>query len=250
MKKLLYALPFLFMAWISVAQNTDSLFAQANRLYLQGEYAQAEKIYQNILNTGRHSADLYYNLGNTAYKQNKLVDAVYYYEKALKLNPRHKQARQNLEITRRAFQYKTDELPEVLYKKMWRKFVMQLPAEVWGFLSLVVLYISLAIALVFMFSEYIKRRKAAFYILPFTTFLWLFFLLASYSAEKYNAKLYAIVFDNQAELYAEPSLNAEVKGKVYAGQKVEILQETDYWTQIKLPNGQTYWISKEAYRKL
>lgn len=241
----------IFSAFFLFSQNApDSLFQQANRLYYEGKYAEAENLYHQIEQSGKHSAELYYNLGNTAYKQNKLVVAVYYYEKALKLNPRMKEARQNLALVRRGFQYKTEELPEVLYKKLWHRFVNQLPAEVWGFLSLAVLYISLFVALVFMFSEYIKRRKAAFYILPFTTFLWLFFLFASYSAEKYNAKLYAIVFDDQTELYAEPSLNSEVKGKAHAGQKVEILQENEYWAKVKLPNGQTYWISKETYRKL
>jgi len=238
------ALPFYGQA------SADSLFRRGNRLYYEGKYAAAEQTYLKIPESGYHSAQLYYNLGNAAFKQNKLVDAVYYYEKALKLNPRFKAARRNLETARRGFQYKTRELPEVLYKKIWRNIVQWLPAEVWGFLSLALLYISLFVALVFMFSPHIKRRKAAFYVLPFTSLLWLFFLLAAYSAEKYNAKLYAIIFDKQTELHAGPSLNTEIKGKAYAGQKVEILEENEYWAKIKMPDGQIYWVEKQSYRKL
>ncbi|NPA42636.1 MAG: tetratricopeptide repeat protein [Chlorobi bacterium] len=244
----------LLLGWIwtvGVAQpSADSLFQQANRLYAEGKYAEASELYKQIEASGKEAAALYYNMGNAAYKQNRLIEAAYYYEKALKINPRLREARENLRTVRRGLRLEETALPEAVHKRLWKKFILQLPAEVWGLLSLIVLYISLAVWLVFMFSPHIRRRKAAFYILPFTTALWLLFLLASYSAEKYHTRLYAVVMEKQAELREEPSLESPVKRRALGGQKVEILEERDHWAKVKLSDGQTYWITRDSYRKL
>ena len=62
MKTILYILSFLLSA-ISFAQN-ETLFEQANTLYNQGKYSEAIDKYTLILETGNHSASLYFNLAN------------------------------------------------------------------------------------------------------------------------------------------------------------------------------------------
>jgi hypothetical protein len=42
--------------------------AEADALYSEGKFAEAATQYQSILETGKVSADLYYNLGNTYYR--------------------------------------------------------------------------------------------------------------------------------------------------------------------------------------
>ncbi len=238
-----------YTLWAQTDQ-VDSLFRQGNKLYHEGKYAEAEQLYKQILDKTWEAPELYYNLGNNAYKQNRFSEAVYYYEKALKLNPGFEPAKENLKLAKRNFHFETKTLPETFFKKLWKKIVLSLPAEVWGFMSLVVLYFSLFLWLVFLFSEQIKVRKTVFYILPFSFILWLFFLLASYSADRINSKWYAIVMSKQVDLYASPSFNAEIKGKAFEGQKVEVLQETEYWSRIKMPDGKIYWIPKDSYKSI
>ena len=45
-----------------MAQN-ETLFEQGNTLYNDGNYTLAIEKYQTILDNGKHSAELYFNLG-------------------------------------------------------------------------------------------------------------------------------------------------------------------------------------------
>ena len=98
MKKLIHILIFVlsFTAW---AQN-DSIFNIANEAYADGNYQEAQRLYQSILKDDEMSSELYFNLGNTHYKLENLAQSIYYYEKALKLNPKDEAILNNLSFRR------------------------------------------------------------------------------------------------------------------------------------------------------
>ena len=84
------------LTFAALAQTTDSVFAKGNQSYMQGKYQQAMGEYLRIVKQGKVSSELYYNLGNSYFKINQNALAILYYEKALKLNPAHADARFNL----------------------------------------------------------------------------------------------------------------------------------------------------------
>ena len=94
MKTILYILSFLLSA-ISFAQN-ETLFEEANTLYNKGKYGEAIDKYTSILETGNHSASLYFNLANANYKLNNIAPSIYFYEKALQLAPNDSDINNNL----------------------------------------------------------------------------------------------------------------------------------------------------------
>jgi len=49
---------------MSVAQNDTQVFEKANALYNQEKYQEAIDAYTTILNNGKESPELYYNLGS------------------------------------------------------------------------------------------------------------------------------------------------------------------------------------------
>ena len=50
----------------------EDKFTEANNLYNNSKYEKSIEIYFQILDSGIHSAELYYNLGNSFYKLNDL----------------------------------------------------------------------------------------------------------------------------------------------------------------------------------
>ena len=80
-----YILSFLFS--LGLFSQNEALFEKANTLYNEGKYAEAIDNYRAILETEKHSVDLYYNLANAHYKLDNIAPSIYYYEKALKLSP-------------------------------------------------------------------------------------------------------------------------------------------------------------------
>ena len=99
MKKLLFLL--LITTNLTIGQNIQELFNSANDLYRQEKIEQAIKIYQKIESKGMVSSELFYNLGNSYYKLNKVGPSIFYYEKALELNPLNQDVKNNLVFAKR-----------------------------------------------------------------------------------------------------------------------------------------------------
>ncbi|MFM7894717.1 MAG: BatE protein, partial [Flavobacterium sp.] len=67
MKK--YILLFIFTFQFALAsESIDATFKKANDLYNKGDYEQALKSFESIVNKGNESADLYFNIANCYYK--------------------------------------------------------------------------------------------------------------------------------------------------------------------------------------
>ncbi|MFD2434094.1 tetratricopeptide repeat protein [Mesonia maritima] len=109
MKNLIYIFVFFFFGIIS-AQNADALFEKATAQYNDGNYDAAISSYEQILKEEKVSASLYYNLANAHYKLNHIAPSIYYYEKALQLNPNDADIKNNLEF---AENMKIDAIEEV-----------------------------------------------------------------------------------------------------------------------------------------
>ena len=75
--------------------DSAAIFGNANELYKKGNYDLAIADYEKILNKGYESGNLYYNIGNCYFKENKLGKAIVNYKRALRLEPRDGDIRSN-----------------------------------------------------------------------------------------------------------------------------------------------------------
>ena len=103
--------------------NQDSItntFEEANKLYNQSEYQLSIDKYLEIVDTGYHSSELYFNLGNCYYKINQVANSILYYERALKLNPScigiNNRDLKSLEISLNVFKELSKYIPKEIIK--------------------------------------------------------------------------------------------------------------------------------------
>ena len=94
-----------------IGQNTE-LFDKGNDLYNQGRYLEAIESYSDIIKDGKHSSELYYNMGNSYYKLNDIANSIFYYEKALLLNPKSEKIANNLSFAQNMLIDKIEPLPQ------------------------------------------------------------------------------------------------------------------------------------------
>ena len=94
----------------SYSQNSD--FDEANMLYNEGRYIDAIDVYNKILDSGLHSSDLYFNIGNSYYKINDTPNSIFYYEKALLLEPDNESVKNNLAYAQNMLIDKIETLPK------------------------------------------------------------------------------------------------------------------------------------------
>lgn len=81
------------------AADAQAIYA-ANQLYQVGNYDDAIRIYEQIIDQGVEDSTLYYNLGNSYYGKGDLGRAILNYQRAATLDPRDADIQNNLEIAR------------------------------------------------------------------------------------------------------------------------------------------------------
>ena len=100
--------------------NTDDAWDTGNKAYINGNYTEALEYYTAILNEGKYSSKLYYNVGNTYFKLGDMGRAILYYNRALRLTPNSEDVQHNLKIALAHTKDNITEIPEFFLKRWMR----------------------------------------------------------------------------------------------------------------------------------
>lgn len=241
MKKILILL--LLIANVLNAQDEQKIFESANEMYKQQNYEKAIEYYKTLEKYNLISSELFYNLGNSYYKLNKVGPSIYYYEKALKLNPLNKDVQNNLVFARRLALDNIEELPKTVFQKLNSRYLQKLSYNQWAIVSIVFCALVSLLFLLFYFSNQ-PRSKRTFFVTSLISFLFLIISLTiTYNQFSYfkNNKV-AIVFAEETEVRNAPSLNSEEVFTLHEGTKVIVLDTIDDWKKIKIADGKIGWI--------
>ncbi|MDP5107003.1 MAG: tetratricopeptide repeat protein [Polaribacter sp.] len=244
MKKVLFLL--LIIANTISAQNADELFSSANDLYKNQNFEKAIELYKKIKSKGLHSSELYYNLGSSYYKLNKVGPSIYYLEKALKINPLNEDAANNLIFAKRLALDKIEELPKTVLQKFNINYLQQLSYNQWAVVVVAFSILGSVLFLLFYFAD-VPSRKRFYFVTSSVSFILLIISLLitfnQYSISKNNKE--AIVFAEETEVRNAPTFNSEDVFILHEGTKVLVLDGIDNWKKIKLADGKIGWIIAE-----
>ncbi len=236
-----------------VQQDPQALFTQANELYKNGDFAKAYELYLQIPDKG---AAVYYNLGNCAYKLNKLGYALAYWRRAERdwgfLGRDELMGNIDLVKKRLAGASKADE-QEVTVVRSVANFckgvknstISLIRAIPLVSLQLFVLFVWL---ILFIYLRYWYQRKQKFVIICF-------FLLQAVSASmlaiKYSSlqREKLVVIKVPAPLSSGPGSNFTVLMQLPEGQEADILKESGDFYKIRV-NGIIGWIDRRVIEKI
>lgn len=234
----------LFGLWLtgSHAQPADSLWNRANRLYRQQKYAEALDTYRQLEKNDSVSAELYYNMGNAAYKMNKKALSIYYYKKALQLKPHYAKARHNLDLIRRSLVDRIEPAPVPFYRKLWLRWTGLWDVYVWGVLSLVLIWLAFAWALAYLLTAKPALKRLFFVLSWLTLAAWALAFVSFRSAARRAQQVEAVVAVEETAVYPRPGFDAAPEGKLHEGTTVRILQQQGEWFKARTADGHTFWL--------
>ena len=249
MKKIFFLL--LMIANSVVAQNTDDLFKSANDLYKNEKLEEAIELYKKIETQGLVSSELYYNLGNSYYKLNKVGPSIYYYEKALKLNPLNEDVKNNLVFAKRLALDNIEELPKTVFQKINKNYIKKLSYNQWAIVVVVFSFLGGILFLLFYFASS-PSKKRFYFITSILSFILLILSFTITYTQHSTAKnnIEAIVFAEKTEVRNAPTLNSEEIFTLHEGTKVIVLDAIDNWKKIKLVDGKVGWIIADDLKLL
>jgi tetratricopeptide (TPR) repeat protein len=250
MKKVLVVIVFLLNLSLA-AQSGQKIFEQANDQYIDGHYEKAIELYLSIEAMGMVSDDMYFNLGNCFYKQNNVARSIYYYEKALKINPRHEDAQINLAFAKRMTIDLIEELPKTVIQRFSENVIQKLPYDTWAVLAVIGSFLASLFFLLYHFSRSSGKKLLYFNSTIFVSivvFITLFFAYNNYKTVLNNRE--AIIFAQRTEIMNAPSDDGELVVELHEGTKVLILDELEDWKKIKIDDGTVGWINTEDLEEI
>jgi len=224
---------------------SDQLFEKANKAYNNSDYTSAITLYDSILTIGLESSELYYNLGNCHYKAQDWANAIWHYEKSLKLEKNDKTI-QNLEITNLKIIDRIEEIPQLFYKKWWSSFISIFNTFSWQLISILIIWLALIIKILSQFTNYKKEH-----FLSILYSLALISVFATYSSYQRNiTKKEAIIFTSSIVVNSAPTKKSTNLFTLHSGSKIEILDNIGEWINIKIANGSSGWIKESDCKVL
>ncbi|MFP2995319.1 SH3 domain-containing protein [Spongiivirga sp. MCCC 1A20706] len=249
MKKLLNIL-FLLIAVGLYAQN-EAAFQKGNQLYNEGKYLEAIEQYQSIIDSGMHSAELYYNIANANYKLNKIAPTVYYYEKALQLAPDDADIQSNLAFAQNMTIDAIDELPEAGFSRILNNWIGKLNYNSWARVAVLFSFVFVLTFITYYFGTR-ANQKRYFFILSFIalTMMILSTVFAFRQKTMDTNDQPAIVFAVETQAKTDPNFTSEQVFVLHEGTKVQVLQAFGDWKKIQIANGTEGWIPAEDIKEL
>lgn len=245
----------IFLVYISaglMAQApADSLISSGNSEYNQGNYDQAIADYEQVIDGGMSSAELYYNLGNAYFKSDDIPAAILYYEKAKKLKPNDEDINFNLRLANSRIIDKIEPLPEFFLKQWFRQLRNLQTPDKWARLGVTLFMAFLALALVFLLSNRIIIRKISFW----TGILVLIVSLSGFALgfqgyHFYKNRQEGIIFTPTVTVKSSPNDNSVDLFVIHEGTKVSVTDQLEDWSEIRIANGSVGWIKDSTYRTI
>jgi tetratricopeptide (TPR) repeat protein len=235
----------------SFASSSPLLFKKANELYRAKQYKQSIALYDSILKENKTNYLVYYNLGNSHFKQGNIADAVLNYERAKTLNPDDEDINYNLRIAYSNTVDKIEPIPLLFYQRWWQSFLNALPTGVWSVLAVGILWLALATGIAYIFAKTVSFKRNAF----LASINLLFLSGACYYISMASHRLIygnhgAIVMEASAYIKSSPDEKSTNLFMLHQGTKVEVTEEIPGWKKIKIANGNVGWVATDQVEKI
>ncbi|MCX8009537.1 MAG: tetratricopeptide repeat protein, partial [Ignavibacteria bacterium] len=147
------------------ANEFETYLQKGNEAYKNKDYKTEIENYTKVLSSGIEGASIFYNIGNAHYRLGNLGEAIYYYEKALKLKPADEDITHNLQIAKLQTIDKLDELPKLFFVKWWESILSMFSLDGWTLISYFLYLSVLVIISLMMLVKNGKLQKLFFQII-------------------------------------------------------------------------------------
>ena len=241
---------YLVIAMLVVAAQT--MFAaskqEADEAYQKNEFETAISLYEELIATEGESAEVYYNLGNSYYKNKNMARAILNYERALLLEPGDADIRFNLELAKSKAVDKIIPTPEVFIVTWVNAVVNSMSERSWSVLGIVTFLLLLAGLGLYIFGNSLWLKKTGFIA---AVVMIIVCLCANLAASSQKSDLVnrngCIVLSPSVTVKSTPDDSGTDLFVIHEGAKVFIEDNTmSEWKEVSLEDGKKGWMPASA----
>ena len=254
-KKIIFTFVFLNICLFCSEKSLSEKWVQANNFFKQAktkqQYEEAVSNYKEILKTGIKNGHLLYNLGNAYLKIDRADYAILYYKRAQKHLGNDPYLIENLKFAKsivgKKIQFQQTKPKSTFQYLFFWHFYWQYETR---------FFIFVIIHSCFWLLLTLKLTKLKF---PF----WNFFIIVtilliaiggSIAYDVFNEDpITAVLIGDTIEIRKGDAPTYELlygDKKIYGGVEVEILEQRNNWTKVKLPDGLFGWVKNKSVEKV
>jgi len=238
------------LSFVGISQS-ETLFDEANSAYQNGDYETAIKKYETIFDNGENSAELYYNLGNAHYKMNHVAPSIYYYEKALQLDPADEDIKNNIAFARNMAIDDIEEVAQTGFSVWFNNFISSFSYTTWALLGIIYSVFFVILFLLYYFSTKSLHKRVFFTGAIVCVICCVVSVTFAFQQQSYiQDNQYAIIFGEEVEVRDEPNLRGDASFQLHEGAKAKVLEDFQEWSRIELSNGAQGWVNSEEIKML
>lgn len=245
----------------TLGSMASTLARQADSAYMAEDYPAAVELYSRSLAEEGATPDAYYNLGNAYWRNGESGHAIINYERALRLDPSHTDARTNLEFVRTKIQ----DLPEedsAFLSNLHASVTSWMSPDAWAWTALALFIAVAGMAAVYIFSSSVMLRKTGFFGGMVLLCLCVYaIVVAASTASAPTRHNEAVVVVPTTLLSSTPKTSQNAADKVVAiheGTKVEIVDSvmtpgadgSEQWYDVKINNSTRAWLRAADVRRI
>lgn len=221
--------------------------ADADSAYAHEQYAKAGKMYEQLLKENGESAQLYYNLGNAYYRQDKVALAILNYERALLFNPSDADTRFNLEMARAKTIDKVMPESEMFFVTTFRSVVLSMSVDQWAWLAVACFILMLVCIALYLFLPELWAQKTSFFFAIAFLLVCIFSNVAAYQQRKQIAnRNNAIIMAPSVVIKSTPSESGTDLFILHEGTRVKVVDSAmKDWCEIRMADGKEGWMPKD-----
>ena len=241
MKKIIYIL--ICVLSFSVKSYSNDHLRNAQRAYDLKKYKEAISEYEQLIKDGYTSYQLYFNLGNSYFRNNELGKAIYNYELARKAEPNDEDVRINLGIATSKTIDKIDAKENFFISAVKTNLLSSFTTNTWAWFSIISIAVAALLFFIFINSTTLIIKRISFLVscVFFITFCFTYFLGYSALNSKVENK-FAIILAKDVKIMNEPTQSASSKFNLHEGTKIRVVENNGDWVLIKLDNGNEGWV--------
>ena len=224
----------LFAGSVFSANEPQSLFEQGNQAYEAQDFEAAIAKYQQVLEQGYESADLYFNLANAHYKLNHIAPAILQYERALVLDPRHKDARYNLRLANMRVMDNIKPVPELLVIGWLRKIFYAFSPSQWATIAIILMLLAAGEGTVFLLGQTPLLKRIGFFggiVLLGLSLVCVGLSMGRKYVQNHSSK--GIMMAPTTQVKNAPAGDQDLS-ILHEGVKVDIVDESGEWVRISI----------------
>ncbi len=252
-------------------QSPEARFAAGNQSYEAGDYAGAVANYLELTSRGVVNADLFYNLGNAYFESGEPGRAILWYERALRADPRHEDARANLALVRSLVRDQQLVVQEGAFRAAVLAWHRRTTAGESAALASVFYVLVCVLAVLFVFrneprvDRFLRRMSI---VSPGRLFglgpgadvalgMSVAFVIAGMFAGSFwvkeqtaRAQGRAVIVSEEVSVFSAPSREATLQFKVHEGTAVSVRESRPGWIRVELPGDLGGWIDSGTLERI